>query len=129
MKRTTIRLKRILAGLLCGCALVTMASCKKSGEMSEAEIAAKREEKLVALQNVYKTNYIDVSMPGIGEDDYFSVNQVFEADDGLYIYGYYSKNSENNYEYGNVLLKSDIETGRKTWNQVIQQEREEYGAY
>ena len=112
MKRTTIRLKRIIAGLLCGCALVTMASCKKSGEMSEAEIAAKREEKLVALQNVYKTNYIDVSMPGIGEDDYFSVNQVFEADDGLYIYGYYSKNSENNYEYGNVLLKSDIETGK-----------------
>lgn len=26
-------------------------------------------------------------------------------------------------------VKSDIETGRKTWNQVIQQEREKYGAY
>lgn len=107
--------KRLLALALCGCALLSAAACKKNGD-GDADIAAKRASKLVALENVYLTKYIDTS-DMFSDGTNVDINNIYNYGDNAYFEGYYNRqvqiDEENqSWESGRIAAKIDIDSGK-----------------
>ncbi|MBE6623500.1 MAG: carbohydrate ABC transporter substrate-binding protein [Ruminococcaceae bacterium] len=100
---------RILSLVLCLLICLGTFSCT-GGELSEKAIAEKKEAKLVTLENVYKTTYIE--MPEKDENGYLSINTVHTVGDDIYFDAYFSRTvneKEGIYENGRKLFKVDTE--------------------
>ena len=109
MKNKTV-VSRVLSLVLCVLMCLGTFSCT-GGELSEKAIAEKKQAKLVTLENVYKTTYIE--MPEKQENSHLSINTVYTAGDDIYFDTYFSRTvdeKEGIYENGRKLFKIDSET-------------------
>ena len=101
---------RILSLVLCLLMCLGTFSCT-GGDLSEKAIAEKKEAKLVTLENVYKTTYIE--MPEKTENGSLNINTVHTVGDDIYFDAYFSRTvneKEGIYENGRKLFKVDTET-------------------